>query len=112
MCPAYLNATIFHISNQVQIVLMNTHIGHKNENKFLRLPPSLKIEIDRQIKSEISFDKILESIHNSIDESYDRSHLLTKKDIINVQQSFGLKGIEGHSDDAHSVHLMYKNIYI
>ncbi|GBN14238.1 hypothetical protein AVEN_59389-1 [Araneus ventricosus] len=87
---------------------MNTHVGHSQEFKFVRLPPTSKVQIASDIKDGINPEKILENVRKKIDDEHNRGHLLTREDINNIQVSFGLKGIERHSDDATSVHLMHK----
>ena len=40
-----------------------------------------------------------------MDDTFERKHLLVRKDIRNIERAFGLRGSERHKDDATSVHM-------
>jgi len=46
---------------------------------------------------------ILDIIRDNLGEQLHRIHLLTRKDITNIERTYGLKGTQRHSDDATSV---------
>ncbi len=72
---------------------------------YLPIPKQLRQQIASDLIKGISFDKILDGVRVSIGSSLDRSHLVTKKDLYNIEKSYNIRKIERHKDDAMSVHL-------
>ena len=48
---------------------------------------------------------ILDSIRDSAQGKFERIHYTTRKDINNIERSFGIQGNKRHDDDATSVNL-------
>lgn len=103
-CTSQLSVSSDHSSGSVSVVLCETHYGHGMQIEHLRLSKSEREKIAGQLKMGITQDRILDDIRNSLTStSLDRVHLLSKKDIANIEQLFGLTSIERHRDDATSV---------
>ena len=92
-------------SSKVKITFMKTHYGHSCSLGYLPIPKDIRQQIAVDLVQGISFDKILDNIRDNIGSSIDRSHLVSRKDLYNIEKCFGLRKIEGHKEDAMSVHL-------
>ena len=71
----------------------------------LRISQSDHLAIAGQLAHGVTFEHILDNIRGNVGEQFQRIHLLTTKDITNIERTYGLKGIQRHKDDATSVHL-------
>lgn len=58
----------------------------------------------------VSFDSILDKVHNSVGNQLERTHLITKKDLYNIETSFKLRGDQRHKDDATSVRMWIEEL--
>ena len=98
----------FHVSflesSKVKITYMKTHYGHSCSLGYLPIPKDIRQQIAVDLVQGISFDKILDNIRDNIGSLIDRSHLVTRKDLYNIEKCFGLRKIERHKE-AMSVHL-------
>lgn len=88
-CPSYMR--VASSRNCVALRFVATHVGHSNDLDRLTLTQDEKDDIARQILLGIPIDDILIKIRNSInDDNVRRIHLITRKDICNVINSYGL----------------------
>ena len=55
-------------------------------------------------------DRILDDVRDNISSNFNRSHLLTRKDILNIERAFLLRSTEKHTDDATSVAILIKEL--
>jgi len=71
----------------------------------LRLSKSERDKIAREIVLKIQFDRILDRNRNSFyDSDIERVHLLTRKDLTNIEQQYQLKSeVVHHSNSCTSV---------
>ena len=60
----------------------------------------MRLQIAGDIAQGISIDKLLDNVRDTIGSTIERIHLLTKKDIHNIERSFGLRRAEKHKNDA------------
>ena len=67
-------------------------------------------KVASRVKDGVTFDRIIDDIRSNISSRVDRVHLITKKDVSNIQRSFGLQGVERHPDDATSLVAMIKDL--
>lgn len=88
----------------------STHYGHSFGLGQLRLPQSARIEIASKLSQGVSVIRILEDIRSSVTDSFNRTHITTKKDIANIERAFGLRDVERHPDDATSTALWVKEL--
>lgn len=56
-----------------------------------------------QLAQGVTFERILDDIRDNVGTRFDRIHLVTRKDIANIEKAYGLKGVEKHPIDAVSV---------
>ena len=55
-------------------------------------------------KVRVTYDIILNDMRDNVpNNKFDRIHLISRKDVQNIEQCFGLEGVERHVDDAASV---------
>ena len=67
------------------------------------LPRGKREEIAAKIKQGVSADKILDDIRDNIHgDTLQRHHLLDKKDILNIQQAYGISDVQRHANDQES----------
>ena len=96
----------------LQVTVHKTHYGHKTSLGHLRIPESNRLAIAGQLASGVEFQHILDNIRDSLGAACQRIHLLTRKDIANIQRTYCLRGIERHKDDATSVHLWVESMKV
>ena len=92
-----------HNGGEVRLKMCKTHYGHQLSIGHLRLQTSLRQSIAGQLAQGVTFQHILDEIRDSVSVRFERIHLITRKDIANIERSFGLSGSERHKDDATSV---------
>lgn len=103
-CPAKINLKIFN-NGKCEANFINCHVGHSNDLGHLYLSKSEKDKLACKIAAKIPFQKILDEIRESISgDKLERIHLLTKKDLYNIEQCYNLnKESVRHTNDAVSV---------
>ena len=89
--------------NQILVSYCPTHYGHKMLLGHLRIPRNERQAIAGKLLQGVTFERILDDIHDSMDNSINRIHLTTRKDIANIQQAYKLREAHYHEDDATSV---------
>lgn len=103
-CPAGILVTV-ESDGKYKIVVTETHVGHETDIEHLHLSVPEKKLITTKIASKIPFDIILNEIRDSVSGSdLMRIHLLTRKDLNNIERQFNLScSAVRHSNDAVSV---------
>ena len=66
---------------------------------------SERLAIARQLAQGVNIQHILDNIRDNLGTQFHRIHLLTRKDIYNIEKIYGLKVAQRHKDDATSVKL-------
>ena len=94
-----------HTQHRVDVHIHKTHYGHRLALGHLRIPESEKVAIAGKLAQGVQVQHILDSIRDSLGSCYKRIHLLTRKDITNIDRAYCLSGIRRHKDDATSVNL-------
>lgn len=81
-----------------------THYGHNQDLQHIWIPKQTKDGIAAKLQQGISRERILNDIRNNMTVSnFKRHHLIDKKDINNIEKSYGLKAIHRHANDQTSV---------
>ena len=80
-----------------------THYGHKKELQHLRISNAKRRCIAVKIREAIHRDRILDDIRESVSKALHRHHLLERKDIANIEKSYGLDKVRRHMNDQQSV---------
>ncbi|XP_068082106.1 uncharacterized protein [Anabrus simplex] len=83
---------------------VTTHVGHHCELGHLRLTQQEREQIASKIAVRIPMSTILDEVRSSICDQLERLHLLSQKDLQNIERSFNLNcNIMRHQDDWTSV---------
>ncbi|GFV91184.1 MULE domain-containing protein [Trichonephila clavipes] len=110
-CPAALKVTQ-HTDGKCVVSYQKIHIGHQNDIGHLFLTADERKIIASKIAAKIPLDNILDEIRNSIsDAGLERVHLLTKKDLHNIEKSFNLSSNSvKHENDGVSVDMWVREM--
>lgn len=105
-CPASIKV-VKAKDGKCTVYYQATHVGHLNDLGHLNLTELERKMLAEKIAANIPFDTILDEIRVSImDCELERMHLLTKKDLHNIEKSFHLTSdAVKHSSDYVSVDL-------
>lgn len=104
-CPAHIN--VIEQGSKCMITFCKTHVGHRQEEDIghLFLAESDRQKVAAKIAAKIPFQTILDEIRDSVSNCHlERIHLLTKKDLYNIENSYNLNNTSiRHQNDAVSV---------
>ncbi len=96
-------------STSLSVTVHKTHYGHQCVLGKLRLPAIQRTAIAGKLAQGVIAGKlaqgvgvqhILDEIRNSVEDSLERIHLITRKDIANIEKSYGFQGNKKHDDGA------------
>ena len=102
-CTASLTVSKDNHSKCIKVQVCSTHYGHNTSLGHLRILESDRMAIAGQLAQGVDFQHILDNIRDNVGKEFHRIHLLTRKDIANIEKTYGLKGMQRHRDDAISV---------
>ncbi|GFT99517.1 uncharacterized protein NPIL_110731 [Nephila pilipes] len=110
-CPAALKVTE-HTDGKCIVSYQKVHVGHQNDLGHLFLTADERKNIASKIAAKIPLDNILDEIRNVIsDAGLERVHLLTKKDLHNIEISFNLASNSvKHENDRVSVDMWVREM--
>ena len=109
-CTASLIVSKDKLTRCINVQVHSTHYGHKLSLGHLRIPDEECTAIAQQLRQGVDFQHILDKIRDNVGKQFQRLHLLTRKDINNIEQSYGLKGTQRHNDDATSVQILVEEM--
>lgn len=102
-CPAGMKAVFKH-DGPVFVEYTSTHVGHNTDLAHLKLRIEQRLIIAEKIAKKIPFDKILDEIRSSTKENaVKREHLITKRDLYNIEREFSLDKYYHYPHDALSI---------
>ena len=87
-------------SAQLHAKVCSTHPGHSIRLGYIRLQRNDKFHIASKLSQGVTFERVLDDIRESIGDHVKRIHLTTRKDLQNIERSFGLREAKKHQDDA------------
>lgn len=102
-CTAAITVSREKVSGFIEVKVCSTHYGHKIALGHLRLQETDKTAIAGQLAQGVGFQHILDNIRDNLGKDFKRIHLLTRKDVTNIERTYGLQGAQRHKDDATSV---------
>ena len=102
-CTAALVLSHNEYDKSILVEVCHSHYGHSQTLGHLRLPDTTRQRIAGQLAQGVSFERILDDIRDTVGDRFNRIHLVTRKDIANIERAYGLKGVEKHPVDAVSV---------
>ncbi len=103
-CTAAIIAQI-KSDNCLDVMVCKTHYGHEMSLAHLRIPEKDRLAIAGKLSAGVEFQRILDDVRDSIGDTCERIHLLTRKDLNNIEKAYSFIQNRRHSDDATSVHL-------
>ena len=83
--------------------IYRNHHGHESEFRHIWLTTSTRQKIAAKLPQDISKEKILDDIRESVGLEFQREHLFGKSDLFNIEKAFGLANIQRHPNDQDSV---------
>ncbi|XP_050311335.1 uncharacterized protein LOC126746956 isoform X1 [Anthonomus grandis grandis] len=90
LCPASIKIKKLN-NGTCEVTIMDKHVGHQNDIGHLNLSKTERENLAVKISSKVPFEDILDEIRDSItDSELKRLHLLTKKDLYNIEACFNL----------------------
>lgn len=100
-CPARIQVTINKYCDSHKVSFVETHVGHQNDLCHLFLTNDERKVLATKISMNIPFDEILNEIRDTVStNSMERMHLLTKKDLFNIEACFNLDSTsQRHKND-------------
>lgn len=110
---AYCTAGIqvYHLNGgKIKVLVNKSHYGHTCSLGHIPLPQHVRNDIAGQTAMGMDFNNILDKVRNSVNIQLERVHLITKKDLINIEKSFSLRGYQRHTDDTTSVSLWIEEL--
>ncbi|KAJ8970716.1 hypothetical protein NQ314_001063 [Rhamnusium bicolor] len=88
--PANISVKILH-SGECKVGSVALHVGHNNDLGHLNLCKMETKALAVKISSKIPFQAILDEVRESVSrDKLDRVHLLTKRDLYNIEQCYNL----------------------
>ena len=102
-CTAHMKATINLRSETVEVQYCATHHNHITRLSHLRIPPTVRANIAAKLQQGISMNRVLDDIRDSVEQTMNRQHLITRQDLRNVKFHFNIDGIIRHKNDLTSV---------
>ena len=97
--------TVQKTQRDIKVEIYPTHYGHETSLGHLRILETERVAIAAQLAQGVDIQRILDNIRDNLGKEFQRIHLLTKKDIYNIEKTYGLKVAQKHQDDATSVNI-------
>ena len=108
-CTASIKTTTDKNTEQISAEICKTHYGHTSDLGHIHLSENTRLSVVRQLHQGVLFQHILDEIRDSIGGELKRIHLITRKDLHNIERSFHLNSTQRHKDDATSLQCWVNN---
>ena len=103
-CPAFITARVSRLNSRTLVTFSTDHVGHDKELKHLAISQDERERIAADLALSIPKDRILQDVRGTVDKELSIVHIITKKDLQNIEASFNLfDDMRQHSDDFLSV---------
>lgn len=84
--------TCFELPNgKLDVKICSTHYGHESELQHLRLTQTEKFQIAEQLCRGVPREMVLDSVRASTGSDIERIHLITIKDVKNIEKAYGIQ---------------------
>ena len=100
-CTATISA-VLNENNSVTVDVCYTHYGHEKELHHLRMPKGKRQEIAARLQEGVKAKRILDDVRESVHHEFHRHHLADRRDLANIERSFGLRHVQRHNNDQQS----------
>lgn len=108
-CTAGLQCTFLE-SGKLEVKAVKTHYGHQCNLGHLRIPIQDRLFVAKELLRGVSFDNLLDKVRDSVSTKLKRIHLLTKKDLHNIERTFNIRQEKRHEVDSVSVRLWVEDM--
>lgn len=86
-------------SGKLEVKACSTHYGHETDLQHLRLTQSQKFMIAEQLCQGVPRELVLDNVRASATSNVDKLHLISLKDVKNIEKSFGIQGVSNVKTD-------------
>ena len=97
-------------TGKVQVEVCDTHYRHTTDLGHIHLPHNVRLFVAGQLLQGVSFQHILEKVHDSVGTDLKRVHLISRKNIENIEKSYHLNTKQRDKNDATSVDCWVKEM--
>ena len=98
------------VEGTIEVEICSTHYKHTVSLGHLCIPKSKCLEIAKKLSDGVAIDRILDDVRDNVCVDEKRSHIITKRDILNIEGAFSLRSVERHSDDATTVAMLVEEL--
>ena len=91
-CTATISA-VLNENNSVTVDVCCTHYGHEKELQHLRMPKGKRQEIAARLQEGVKAKRIMDDVRESVHHEFHRHHLADRRDLANIERSFGLRHV-------------------
>ena len=110
-CSAHIKAIRDIKTDQVSVQYTSTHYNHNTQLCHLRIPNSTRMMIASKLKKGITTERIIDDIRDFSETKHiSRKHLVSRKDITNIQKQYNIEGIRKHPNDLISVYTIIEEM--
>ena len=104
-CTAFIKTTTNKHNETIKAEICSTHYGHGHDLEHIRLDTNTRLTIARKLCQGVSQQHILDTVRDSIgnDLELKRIHLLTQKDINNIERKYNINTVRRHKNNTISV---------
>ena len=82
-------------STSLSLIVHKIYYGHQSLLGKLRLPTVHQNEIVGKLAQGVKVQHIIDDIRDSVGDKIEHIHLITRKEITNIERSYGFKETEG-----------------
>lgn len=86
-------------NGKLEVKACSTHYGHEADLQHLRLTQSQKFMIAEQLCQGMPRELVLDNVRASATCDVDKLHLISLKDVKNIEKSFGIQGVSNVKTD-------------
>uniref|UniRef100_A0A146M4Q8 Uncharacterized protein n=1 Tax=Lygus hesperus TaxID=30085 RepID=A0A146M4Q8_LYGHE len=111
VCPCSLRVVTSYDTEAVKVTYVSQHAGHDVDVGMLNLTKEEKFSIAEKLSQSVPFDVIPDSIRETLTgPESSRIHLITRKDLFNIKESFRLNVGRLQEDDRTSVDAWVRSV--
>lgn len=89
-CPACITVHVYH-NDKCKVFFREQHVGHENDLERLFLTAKERELLASKLAQRIPFNDILDEIRESAGPQAERIHLVTRRDLFNIQKNLKLQ---------------------
>jgi hypothetical protein len=92
-------------TRKIVATICHTHYRHPLQLGHIPLHKTTRLAVAAKLTDGVSANSIIDHIRSNVGDRCERLHLITKKDIRNIECAFKINHTQRHSDDAKSIAL-------